>query len=113
MKQTTVAIICVLLSVSVAGPTWAEDVAKPKPMKVFVFGGQSNMAGSGNPADLPETMRMPSDNVLCPDNPLRPTGWVPYKPGRNMGPEIVFCHQMSKALGEPVGFVKFGRSCCA
>jgi len=107
MKRTIVAVICVLLSVSVAGPTSAEDGAKTKPMKVFVFGGQSNMAGAGNPADLPETMRTPSNNVLCPDDPLQPTGWVPYEPGQKMGPEIAFCHEMSKALGEPVGFVKF------
>ncbi len=78
-----------------------------KPLKVFLFAGQSNMAGSGRPDDLPETMKVPSAVVLTPDSATAPTKWVPLKPGKRMGPEIAFCHTMAAQLKEPVGMVKF------
>ena len=87
--------------------TAAAEAQSAEPLDVFLFAGQSNMAGSGQAADLAEAMRKPSDQVLVPDDPLKPTAWVPYTPQGRMGPEVVFCHEAARALGRPVGFVKF------
>ena len=96
---TTVACLAIVLAAAHAAPGQA------KPLKVLVFAGQSNMVGQGSTSGLPEEMKAPSPSVLVAD-----TGqgkWVPFKPGKRMGPEIVCCRTLAKALGQPVGFVKF------
>ncbi len=96
-----------------------------KPLKVFVFAGQSNMAGVRSVAtDLqhPELARA-HENLAFKDGE-----WLPLAPGntqnvlasggpngnkraeraaQGFGPEISFAHRVAAALGEPVGVVKF------
>ncbi len=96
---TTVACLAIVLGAAHAAPGQA------KPLKVLVFAGQSNMVGQGSTGGLPEEMKAPLPSVLVAD-----TGqgkWVPFKPGKGMGPEIACCRLLAKALGQPVGFVKF------
>ena len=103
MQAVAVCVVAMCLAASAAAG------ALRKPLKVFVLAGQSNMVGSGNAQGLPDEMKAPSENIVVPDNPLKPMEWVPHVPKGRMGPEVVFCHAVAKALGEPVGFVKYAR----
>jgi hypothetical protein len=93
----------------------------PRPLKVFVFAGQSNMAGlRSNATELKDTaLAGPQDNLSFFNGE-----WVPLAPGtvqnvptstiknreerlrQGFGPEVSFASQVSQALGEPVGVVK-------
>lgn len=97
----------------------AEDA--PRPLKVFVFAGQSNMAGlRSNATELKDTaLAGPQENLSFFNGE-----WVPLAPGtaqnvpastvknreerlrQGFGPEVSFASQVSQALGEPVGVVK-------
>jgi len=70
---------------------------------VFVLAGQSNMQGSGEGAKLPAQLKAPQKDVLVFDG----KGWQPLKPGGRFGPEVTFGRDMAKALGRPVGIIKF------
>jgi hypothetical protein len=78
--------------------------AKGEKIKLFILSGQSNMAGAGVSAELPEEMRRGNDRVLMFENGK----WQPLRPLRNrFGPEIAFGHTMAKAWpNETIGIVK-------
>lgn len=77
--------------------------AADKPMKVFILAGQSNMAGQGDPSELPAEFQKHPDNVLMPipprDRKGRPrTDLVPFAPfPERFGPEVGFAHAMAEA----------------
>ncbi|MHC4630028.1 MAG: sialate O-acetylesterase [Planctomycetota bacterium] len=81
--------------------------ARGKKIKLFILSGQSNMAGAGVSAELPEEMQQGNDRVLMFENGK----WQPLRPLRNrFGPEIAFGHAMAKAWpNETIGIVKQAR----
>jgi len=59
--------------------------APGKKIKLFILSGQSNMAGQGLSAELPESMLEPNDRLLMCENGK----WQPLRPLRpTFGPEI-------------------------
>jgi hypothetical protein len=82
------------------------DIAT-KPDVLFVLGGQSNMAGNGYTADLPDTRpygkyRLSPANVSIWHNNRKV--WTRIRPGRQFGPDIGLAHALSKAMpGKHIG----------
>ena len=80
------------------------------PELIFLLSGQSNMAGGGYSADLPDTAeykryRSAPTNVSVWN--AKSKNWQPLKMGKRFGPEIGFAHALSKALpGQHIGLVK-------
>lgn len=72
-------------------------------LKIFILGGQSNMAGSGIPGELPPEYRKHPKNVRMPipprDRGRRPaTDLVPFAPlPERFGPEVAFAHAIARA----------------
>jgi hypothetical protein len=110
-----------LVWVSTTGIGLAADKI-PEPLKVFIFAGQSNMAGIRSiAADLQDADLAAAQ----PSVAYSQGGWHPVAPGstqnirpgiekknekrtlQGFGPEISFANRVSKALGEPVGVIKF------
>jgi len=104
-------------------PTYAKE--NPAPLKVFVFAGQSNMAGlRSNAGELKDSsLAGPQENLSFFNG-----DWVPLAPGstqntpagvaegergrrarEGFGPEISFAYRVSQALGEPVGIIKLAQ----
>lgn len=90
-------ILCFLLTGSVAVASQG-----PKPVKLFLLGGQSNMEGCGQSKELPKRYQSPPDNCRIWDN--REKRWVPLGTdstatarGHLFGPEIAFSHRLSRA----------------
>lgn len=97
--------------------------ADTKPLKVFLFAGQSNMVGRNSVVrDLSNPDLMKEQENLA----FSQGAWLPVAPGNTMnirpnifnngeaqlvmqgfGPEISFADRVSKELGEPVGIIKF------
>ena len=96
--------ICLLmLTISCKGITKEKksDVLLVKPDLIFLLGGQSNMAGNGFKADLPDTdeyktYRTSPKNVSVWN--AKSKKWQSLKIGKKFGPEIGFAHALSKAL---------------
>lgn len=95
----TVALICVLSLVLVSA------VGAKEPVKVYLLGGQSNMVGSGKPAELSGVHAKPQDDVKF----WKGNAWGALAPGnRNFGPEIGFGRAMKDALPkEEIYLVKY------
>lgn len=78
-----------------------------KPTVLVLMGGQSNMAGAGRRADLPDTAeydryRTPPTNVFLWDS-----GWCPVQMGEKFGPEVSMAHALAEAWpDEVIGLVK-------
>ena len=100
------------------------SAARAETVKLFVLAGQSNAAGHGRAADLPEAYRGPREDVRFAYRVLPSTnsdGWTTLRPqptkgprGEILGPEIGFGHAMADAVkaaatGEHVAVVKFAR----
>ncbi len=88
--------------------------ASESPLKVFICAGQSNMVGKrSTPADLTDaSLREPQRNLI-----FRNGEWQQIEPGRSQspdgfgfGPEISFTAQMSEALNEPIGIIKYSKA---
>jgi hypothetical protein len=100
-------ILCTLLLMA-AGLAKA---APAKPDVLFLLGGQSNMAGNGFSADLPDayaTYRTAPANVSIWNNQKK--AWEPLAIKQRFGPEIGFGHTLAKALPDHhIGLVKFAK----
>ena len=87
------------------------DQLSAKPELIFLLSGQSNMAGGGYSADLPDTdeykpYRSAPGNVSVWD--VKKKNWQPLEIGKRFGPEIGFAHALSSALpGKHIGLVKY------
>jgi hypothetical protein len=82
-------------------------MAKERPLKVFIFAGQSNMVGAGAAvSDLPEDLKGEQKMALFFDGGK----WVMLAPGktekRGFGPEISFSRKLSAEIKEPIGIIK-------
>jgi lysophospholipase L1-like esterase len=84
--------------------------AKPQEeLPVFVLAGQSNMQGLGRTYELPGPLRLADPKVLIFDNNART--WKPYQPHpKGFGPELMFGREMAKAMGKPIGMIKYSGS---
>ncbi len=71
----------------------AEEARKPKPTKVFILSGQSNMVGAGKVKDLPKELAAERKNALV----WARGKWTAYKPAGRVGPEVTFTAEMAKA----------------
>jgi hypothetical protein len=89
-----------------AGAAHAEQNrgAAPRPTKVFILAGQSNMVGQGKGEDVPaEVAAAAREKVLILDRGR----WRPLVPGQRFGPEITFGVAMAKAWpAERIGLIK-------
>ncbi len=104
MKRRLLLLTGLLLGLASAGAGFAQE---SKPLKVFVFAGQSNMVGMRGAADeLPEAMRSPNPKALF----WTGEGWEPIAPGvsekKGFGPEIAFAHAWTERTGETIGIIK-------
>ena len=77
--------------------------------KIFLLGGQSNMAGSGEIKDLDEPYSDPLASIQI-WNPEQ--GWIDLKPGHDgrneFGPDIAFGHEIAKVLpDDDIRFIKY------
>jgi hypothetical protein len=105
-------IISVLLVLSCISSVIANepDQLSAKPELLFLLGGQSNMAGGGYTADLPDTdeykaYHTPPKNVSAWN--AKKKSWQPLEIGKQFGPEIGFAHALSSAHpGKHIGLVK-------
>jgi hypothetical protein len=98
-----------LLSLLVVGVLLNDpSLANDKPLKVFIFAGQSNMVGTGaNVSDLPEDLKGEQKMAFFFDG----IKWGVLAPGktekRGFGPEISFSRKISTEIKEPIGIVKY------
>lgn len=99
MLRLLAILLCVL---GIVGRAAADD-AEPKPLKVFVLVGTSNMLGANaKPENLPEDLRGPIKDVLV----AQKGEWIPLEAGKSLvGNEAAFGQVMAKHLGQPIGIV--------
>jgi hypothetical protein len=79
-----------------------------KPVKVFLLGGQSNMAGQLKEywADVESPYKDPFPQIQLWHN--KRNLWAPLAPSHRLGPEIAFGHAIAKALpDDEVRLVKY------
>jgi hypothetical protein len=79
-----------------------------KPIKVFLLGGQSNMAGQLKEywADVQAPYKDPFPQIQRWQN--KRNQWAPLAPTHRLGPEIAFGHAIAKALpNEEVRLIKY------
>jgi len=75
-------------------------------LPVFVLAGQSNMAGGGQPPELPTEFKTSNMDVLFVqfwDMEFKP---LDLKVSKSFGPEVTFGAEMVKAFKRPIGMVK-------
>ncbi len=87
----------------------------PKPVKVFIFAGQSNMVGSdaraGRIDDFPmfKGAGAPQSDILfvtLPNQDEAAAGWGPLKPGDSFGPELTFARMLKAQDDSPIAIIK-------
>jgi hypothetical protein len=83
----------------------SSTVNKPKVIKVFLLGGQSNMAGAGNSKDLKPPYNQPFAKIKTWNNKTK--SWLPLTPKGRFGPEVYFAHSLaSKLPNEKIRLIK-------
>lgn len=102
------------LTLLMVGTALAADVSKP--VKVFLFAGQSNMVGSdahaGRIDDYPmfKGAGVPRDDVLFARLPEKeqsaPAAWGPLQPMDAFGPEITFARLVKAHDDSPIAIIK-------
>ena len=85
-------------------------LADEKPLKVFVFAGQSNIVGwLAKVSEMPPELK--GEQTQAPY--FNGRQWTPLAPrkvqGQGFGPEISFAHKLTRELKEPIGIIKHGR----
>lgn len=104
----------IALTVMVSGLLFAADASKP--IKVFIFAGQSNMEGADAHAQrIDEFPRFkgagaPQNDVLFTSLPIEdtnaPAAWGPLAPGDSFGPEITFARRLKTQDDSPIAIIK-------
>lgn len=98
-----------LVGLFIAGVLLSDPaLANDKPLKVFIFAGQSNMVGTGaNVSDLPKDLKGDQKSALF----FNRGNWVTLAPGKTetkwFGPEVSFSHKVSMEIKEPIGIIKY------
>src|SRR5205807_1689446 len=100
------------LSLAVAG--FAAEV--PKPVKIFIFAGQSNMVGADAHAEQIDDYPVfkgagaPQTNVLYSfivgQGEELSKGWVPLTPLSSFGPELTFARAVRQRDDFPIAIIK-------
>ena len=109
-KSLIVSVLLVFSWIS-SGIANESDQLSAKPELIFLLSGQSNMAGGGYTADLPDTEKYKPYHS-APANVsvwnVKDKNWQPLEIGKRFGPEIGFSHALSTALpGKHIGLVKY------
>jgi hypothetical protein len=105
-KNTMHALTGLLVSLCVASASVSAQHAKP--VKIFLLGGQSNMAGQLKEywADVQSPYKDPLPQIQRWQN--KRNQWAPLAPTHRLGPEIAFGHVIAKALpNDDVRLVKY------
>jgi len=78
-------------------------IPPPEQFRVFLFMGQSNMAGFAKAGKLDKTMREPHPRIRI----WAKGKWQYLSPKRNFGPEVTFAHIMAKNFPtDTIGIIK-------
>lgn len=115
--RTLFTILCFVALVAIHN-TPIEAIEKDTTVRVFIFGGQSNMVGSDS--KVPDIQRfppyrgleMPQDDVrfsycLGRENKTQSDGWVPLQPVNNIvGPELSFARLVKSKSNAPIAIIK-------
>ena len=106
--------LTVTLTLLLAGTALAADESKP--VKVFLFAGQSNMVGSDAHSERIDDYPMfkgagvPQDDVLFARLPEKdqsaPAAWGPLQPMDAFGPEITFARMVKAHDDSPIAIIK-------
>ncbi|MFT5882076.1 MAG: hypothetical protein ACI9FG_000574 [Crocinitomicaceae bacterium] len=109
-KSLITSILLIFSCISSAIANGSDQLAA-KPELIFLLGGQSNMAGSGYTADLPNTDEYKpyhSSSVNVSVWNAKNKNWQPLEIGKRFGPEIGFSHALSAAFPDKhIGIVKY------
>lgn len=96
----------------------ANEMSRQKPVRVFIFAGQSNMVGSDSKAsDIDRFppfagLESPQPNIrfsycIGRENKLTSNGWVALGPVNNVvGPELSFARKVAKDSNGPIAIIK-------
>ncbi len=96
----------------------AADITTPLPIRVFLFGGQSNMEGADSHVEAIQEfppfvgLAEPQPEVLFSysigrQNKRESDGWVPLQPvGTMVGPELSFARELTRASEGPIAIIK-------
>lgn len=95
---------------------WGTSTDASKPVKVFLFAGQSNMVGADAHAEridnYPEYKGAgePQKDVLYSyilgDGNEASKGWVDLQPLRSFGPEVTFARRVKQHIDSPIAIIK-------
>ena len=113
------------MTLSICGCVWAlalpllaQTNENQKPLRVFIFAGQSNMVGSDSKVkDIKRFppyigLEAPQENVLFTycigrQNKMRSDGWVALQHVNNVvGPELSFARKISRHIKAPIAIIK-------
>ena len=113
-KQPSILTLLAFITISFCIVSTPAEAQSKKPVKVFLLGGQSNMAGSGKSKDLQAPYNEPFKKVMIWN--WKGRKWSALSPnpavnGRGMfGPEVSFGHAIAKAFpDEDIRLVKYAR----
>ena len=106
--------LVIAFAVTLTGPVSAADASKP--VKVFLFAGQSNMVGSDAHAKRIDEFPMftgagaPQTDVLFATLDAKdanaPAAWGPLAPGTAFGPELTFARLLKTRDDSPIAIIK-------
>lgn len=95
-----------------------ETFGQDKPVRVFIFAGQSNMVGADSKVkdiknfppfrglEAPQT-KVRFSYCLGRENKTQSEGWVPLQPVNQMvGPELSFARKLSQVIDDPIAIIK-------
>ena len=117
MRQTLSAVPLVA-AVLLSSALWAAESEDTKTLRVFIFGGQSNMVGSDS--RVSDIQRFPPFEGLAQaqprvkfsycigrENKMTSDGWVDLAPVNDVvGPELSFARQVSQTIEAPIAIIK-------
>ena len=116
MSRPTTRLLRLFIAFAVPLTGLRSAAAEPKPVKVFIFAGQSNMVGSDAHAKRINEFPMftgagtPQGDVLFATLPAKdpnaPAAWGPLAPGHAFGPEITFARLLKTRDDSRLAIIK-------
>ena len=114
MSRSNTSLLCFLFVLATALTALPADPTKP--VKVFIFAGQSNMEGADARAERIDEFPMfkgagaPQSDVLFSRlptaDPKAPAKWEALAPGNSFGPEITFARMLKTQDESPIAIIK-------
>ena len=117
-KITQLVLTAAFVLLAFSRGNFANETEPRKPVRVFIFAGQSNMVGSDSKvSDIdrfpPFTgLGAPQPNVrfsycIGRENKLKSNGWTALRPVNNVvGPELSFARKVANDTGSPIAIIK-------